>query len=140
MPLAPPVGIVIANRNNATFVERAIESVARQTVRDLTVVVVDDASTDGSDAVIRRCLARLDDRRFRYVKLEANHGQGGALRRGLAELDTPFVCFVDSDDLWYEGFVARHLAAHLNADFPVALTFCDSHIVDRNDRLLAGTA
>ena len=67
-------------------------------------------------------------------------GQGGAIRRGLAELDTPFVCFLDSDDLWYPDFVARHLAAHMNADIPVALTYCDSHIIDADDRILAGTA
>ena len=110
MPLAPPVGVVIANHNNGAFVEKAIESVACQTVRDLQVVVVDDASTDHSDEVIRRCLARLGDTRFRYVKLGASLGQAGALRRGMAELDTPFVCFLDSDDACYDDFVARHLA------------------------------
>lgn len=140
MPSAPPVGVVVANHNNGAFVERAIESVARQTVRDLRVVVVDDASTDRSQEAIGRCLAQLGDERFRYVKLESNVGQAQALRRGLAELDTPFVCFLDSDDLWYEDFVARHLAIHLNADFPVALTYCDSHIIDGDDRMLAGTA
>src|SRR5205807_135482 len=117
MPQAPPVGVVVANHDNCAFVETAIESAARQTVRDIRVVVVDDASTDASDEAIRRCLARLDDRRFRYVKLERNVGQGGAMRRGMAELDTPFICFLDSDDVWYEDFVARHLAVHLNADF-----------------------
>jgi len=122
MPLAPPVGVVIANHNNCAFVEKAIESVAHQTVRDLQVVVVDDASTDRSDEVIRRCLARLGDARFRYVKLATNLGQAGALCRGMTELDTPFVCFLDSDDLWYDDFVARHLAVHMNTDFPVALT------------------
>ncbi len=140
MPSAPPVGIVVANHNNAAYVEKAIDSVARQTVRDLSVVIVDDASTDGSDEAIRRCLSRLNDGRFRYVKLDDNTGQGGAMRRGMAMLDTPFVSFLDSDDIWYEDFVARHLEVHLNADFPVALTYCDSHVIDAQNRLLAGTA
>lgn len=140
MPLAPPVGVVIANYNNCAFVERAIESVARQTARNLRVVIVDDGSTDASDEAIQCCLARLGDDRFRYVKLETNLGQGGAVKRGMEELDTPFICFLDSDDLWYEGFVARHLAVHMNTDFPVALTYCDSQIIDGEDRLLAGTA
>ncbi len=140
MPLAPPVAVVIASHNNGAFIEHAIDSVARQTVRDLQVVIVDDASTDRSDEVIRRCLARLDDTRFRYVKLATNLGQAGALRRGLAEVDAPFVCFLDSDDLWYDDFVARHLMVHMNADFPVALTYCDSHVIDAQGRILAGTA
>ena len=104
------------------------------------MVVVDDASTDGSDEVIRECLSDLADERLRYVRLPANLGQAGALRRGLAELRTPFVAFLDSDDVWYEAFVAQHLVAHMNADFPVALTYCDSHIIDSEGRLLAGTA
>src|SRR5262245_14435313 len=139
----PPVGVIIANHDNSTFVGKAIESVARQSVRNLRVVVVDDASTDGSDEAIRRCLSRLDDSRFHYVRLPSNLGQAGAIRRGLAELDAleaPFICVLDSDDLWYEDFVARQLVAHLNADFPVALTYCDSHIIDGDDRFVAGTA
>jgi glycosyltransferase involved in cell wall biosynthesis len=136
----PTVGVIVANHDNSAFVARAIESVARQTVRNLRVVVVDDASADGSDEAIRHCLSRLDDGRFGYVRLPANLGQAGAIRRGLAELDCPFVCILDSDDLWYEEFVARQLVAHLNADFPVALTYCDSHIIDADDRVLAGTA
>lgn len=140
MPSAPAVGVVVANHNNCAFVAKAIESVARQTVRDISVVVVDDASTDQSDEAIRQCLARLDDPRFRYVRLESNLGQAGAVRRGLMELDTPFVCFLDSDDLWYDNFIARHLAVHMNTDFPVGMTYCDCHVIDAQDRLLAGTA
>ena len=140
MPAAPTVGVVIANHNNSDFVGKAIESVARQTVQDIQVVVVDDASTDRSDEAIRRCLSQLDDARFRYIKLDSNLGQAGAIRRGLAELKTPFVCFLDSDDFWYDEFVARQIVTHLNADFPVALTYCDSHIIDADDRILAGTA
>lgn len=140
MPSAPPVGVVIANNNNGAFVGRAIESVARQSCRNLRTLVVDDASTDNSDEEIRHCLSRLGDSRFDYIRLDTNVGQTGAIKRGLAQLDTPFVGFLDSDDIWYENFVERHLCVHMNADFPVALTYCDSHIIDADDHLLAGTA
>ncbi len=140
MPSAPPVGVVIANYNNGAFVGRAIESVSRQSCGNLRTIIVDDASTDNSDEEIRNCLSRLSDPRFDYVRLDANVGQTGAIKRGLARLDTPFVGFLDSDDRWYENFIERHLCVHMNADFPVALTYCDSHIIDGDDHLLAGTA
>ncbi|WP_289297606.1 glycosyltransferase [uncultured Reyranella sp.] len=140
MPSTPPVGVVIANYNNGAFVGRAIESVARQSCRDLRTIVIDDASTDRSDEEIRSCLARLNDSRFDYIRLDTNVGQTGAIKRGLAQLDTPFVGFLDSDDKWYENFIERHLCVHMNAAFPVSLTYCDSHIIDADDRLLAGTA
>lgn len=136
----PPVGVVISNHNNNRYVVDAIESVARQSVRDLQVIIVDDASTDGSSNTIREALHRLDDPRFEFLQLETCSGQSGAIRAGLDRLFQPFVCFLDSDDYWYEDFVAEHLAAHLNRDFPVALTYCDSHIVNADRKLLAGTA
>ena len=140
MPAAPTVGVVIANHNNCDFVGKAIESVARQTVRTSSAVVVDDASTDRSDETIRPACRSSTTRASATSSSSPISGQGGAIRRGLAELETPFVCFLDSDDFWYDDFVARQLAAHLNADFPVALTYCDSHIIDADDRILAGTA
>src|SRR5262245_44160612 len=88
MPLAPTVGVVVANYDNGAFVARAIDSVARQTFRDIRVIVVDDASNDESDVVIREHLARLADPRFHYVRLPANAGQAGSMRCGLAELNT----------------------------------------------------
>ena len=60
MPSAPTVGVVIANHNNGDFVGKAIELVARQTIRDIRVIIVDDASTDRSDETIRQCLSQLE--------------------------------------------------------------------------------
>lgn len=136
----PPVGVVITSYNCEAYIAQAIESVARQSVRNLDVVVVDDASQDRTVEVIEEALARLKDRRFRFVSLDSNLGQTGAVRRGLAELDTPFICFLDGDDVWHETFVERHLATHLNTDFPVGFTYCDSHVINGDGELLAGTA
>lgn len=57
------------------------------------LVVVDDASTDGSLAQ----LALLDDTRLRVLRQEINHGKGAALRRGFAEAAGPFVIVQDAD-------------------------------------------
>jgi glycosyltransferase involved in cell wall biosynthesis len=51
--LSVTLGVVIANHNNSDFVGKAIESVARQNVRNIRAVVVDDGSTDRSDETIR---------------------------------------------------------------------------------------
>jgi glycosyltransferase involved in cell wall biosynthesis len=61
--LSVTLGVVIANHNNSDFIGKAIESVARQTVRNIRAVVVDDGSTDRSDETIRGCLSRLGDAR-----------------------------------------------------------------------------
>ena len=140
-PALPQVGVVIANYNNASYVEQAIRSVAAQSFVHFSAIIVDNCSTDLSDAAIENTLRELRDARFQYIKNDCNRGQAGAIRTGLAHmLDASFICILDSDDYLYEDFIARHIEAHLNAGFPVALSYCDSHIVNGAGRLLAGTA
>jgi hypothetical protein len=49
------------------------------------------------------------------------------------------VCFLDSDDLWHETFLERHLAAHLNEAYAVGFTACNARLIDGADTLIAGT-
>lgn len=136
----PRVGVIITSHNCEAYIAEAIESVSAQTVRNIEVAIVDDASQDGTAGVIRDLLAIMRDARFSFTGLEANHGQAGAVRRGLEQISSPFVCILDGDDVWYENFVERHLAAHLNTEFPVGLSYCDSHFINASSELLAGTA
>ena len=50
----------------------------------------------------------------------------------------PFVCFLDSDDLWNEDFLERHLAAHLNESYAVGFTACNARLIDGQGALIAG--
>ncbi|MDP1748581.1 MAG: glycosyltransferase family 2 protein, partial [Reyranella sp.] len=115
----PKISVVVTCYNCRDYIGDAIRSVARQTLRDFECVIVDDASTDDSAAVVQRTLDELADSRFAQIRLDKNVGQTGATRRGLAATKATFVCFLDSDDLWNEDFLERHLAAHLNETYAV---------------------
>jgi glycosyltransferase involved in cell wall biosynthesis len=136
----PQVGVIVTTHNCGAYAAEAIASVADQTIRNLEVVVVDDASTDGTAEAIRSVLADGRDPRFRFEELKSNRGQAGAVRCGLASIRAPFVSILDGDDLWHPSFVERHLAAHLNTDFPVGFTYCDCHFINGTSELLTGTA
>ena len=133
------ISVVVTCYNTRDYIAAAIRSVARQTLRDFECVIVDDASTDDSIAVIQRTLDELKDARFSLARLEKNAGQTGATRRGLQLTKAPFVCFLDSDDLWHETFLERHLAAHLNESYAVGFTACNARLIDGTDTLIAGT-
>ena len=135
----PTVSVVVTCFNCRDYIADAIRSVAGQTLRDFECVIVDDASTDDSAAVIQQLLVELADARFSLVKLERNVGQTGATRRGLAHTQATFVCFLDSDDLWDPAFLERHLAAHLNETFAVGFTACNARLIDGAGALIAGT-
>jgi glycosyltransferase involved in cell wall biosynthesis len=134
----PRISVVVTCYNCRDYIGEAIRSVARQTLRDFDCVIVDDASADGSAAVVQQTLDELADPRFRLIRLERNVGQTGATRRGLAETRATFVCFLDSDDLWNDDFLARHLAAHLNETFAVGFTACNARLIDGQGALIAG--
>ena len=135
----PKVSVVVTCYNTRDYIADAIRSVARQSLRDFECVIVDDASTDDSAAVIRRTLDELDDSRFSLARLEKNAGQTGATRRGLQLVKAPFVCFLDADDLWHDTFLERHLAAHLNETYAVGFTACNARLIDGTGTLIAGT-
>ena len=134
----PKISVVVTCYNCRDYIGDAIRSVARQTLHDFECVIVDDASTDDSAAVVRQLLDELADPRFSLIQLDRNVGQTGATRRGLAATKATFVCFLDSDDLWNDDFLERHLAAHLNETYAVGFTACNARLIDGQGALIAG--
>ena len=134
----PKISVVVTCYNCRDYIGDAIRSVARQSLHDFECVIVDDASTDDSAAVVRQLLDELADPRFSLIQLDRNVGQTGATRRGLAATKATFVCFLDSDDLWNDDFLERHLAAHLNETYAVGFTACNARLIDGQGALIAG--
>lgn len=99
---SPLVSIIINNFNYARYLPQCIESALAQTHARTEVVVVDDASTDGSRAVIARY-----DRRIIPVLPERNGGQAAAMNAGFRESRGEIVVFLDSDDYLYPRAVER---------------------------------
>lgn len=104
---APDVSIVLICFNDAGRLPRALDSLRDQTLRNIEIIVVDDASTDGTPTLVRAAMAA--DPRIRYVRLAENSGGCSAPRnRGLEEASGTWVMFCDSDDR-YERHAAKNL-------------------------------
>jgi CDP-glycerol glycerophosphotransferase len=103
----PEVSVVVIGFNDAARLTRAIASIQRQTLRNLEIVVVDDASTDETEAVVSSLAA--DDPRIRFDRLPRNSGGCSAPRnRGIDLARAPWVMFCDSDDE-YERHACKNL-------------------------------
>ena len=92
----PRISVVVPIYDVESYLATCLQSVARQTVRDLEVIMVDDGSTDGSRALAERFASR--DRRFRLVT-QPNGGLGRARNMGSDLATGEFLAFVDSDDV-----------------------------------------
>ncbi|WP_244846707.1 glycosyltransferase [Mesorhizobium sp. L-8-3] len=91
------VTIVVPLFNEERFVSDAITSLKGQTVRNFEVLIVDDASTDRSAALAKQAVG--DDRRFHLLRHLRNSGLGASRNTGLRLARTPFVTFLDADDI-----------------------------------------
>ena len=101
----PLVSVIVPTYNYGRYIAEALESILAQTVSDLEVIVVDDGSTDDTQAV----LGRFTDPRVRTV-LQPNAGASAARNRGRKESRAPYIAWLDADDLWRRTFLERHLA------------------------------
>ena len=98
MANGPLLTVVVIVYNDAGRLPRAVQSVLRQTLRDLEVLIVDDASTDATPAVAQRLVARAPDR-VRYERLATNSGGCSRPRNeGIDRARGRYVMFLDSDD------------------------------------------
>jgi CDP-glycerol glycerophosphotransferase len=94
----PDVSVVVIVYNDARNLPRAVRSVLAQTLRNLEIVIVDDASTDDTPAVAARLAAERPDR-VRVVRLPENSGGCSRPRNtGIEAARGRYVMFLDSDD------------------------------------------
>lgn len=97
--------VVIATRNRADLLPRAVRSVLEQSMADLEVIVSDDGSTDDTRAVVDA----IDDDRLRYVSRDSA-GPSAARNLGAAHAVGDYIAFLDDDDeaspSWLEAFLA----------------------------------
>jgi glycosyltransferase involved in cell wall biosynthesis len=111
------VSVVIPTFNYGRFIAEAIESVLRQTRAADEIIVVDDGSTDGTEAVV----AAFGDK-VRYLRQE-NAGVCAARNRGVAESSGDVIAFLDADDIWHAGKIEKQLEKFA-ADAEIGLVHC----------------
>lgn len=117
----PRVSVAMAVYNTRPFLEQALDSVLSQTLTDFELIIVDDASTDGSWDVLQTYAAR--DGRIRLLRNDINIGPFGALNRALLDARAPYVAIMDSDDVTEQLRLERQ-AAYLDAHPEVGVVGC----------------
>lgn len=118
-PPDPSVSVVLPTYNRADSLHDSIRSVLSQTFADFELIVVDDASTDETEAVV----AEIDDSRIRYIKHENNRGVSAARNTGIHRARGNVVAFQDSDDEWLPEKLRKQMDVFSDAPAEVGVVY-----------------
>lgn len=107
------VSVLVAVYNTAAYLRQCLDSLLGQTLREIQVICVDDASTDGSWDILQEYAAK--DERIEVLRLETNGGQAKARNIALQRAKGAYVCFLDSDD-WFAADSLERIVATFESD------------------------
>ncbi len=120
------VSVIIPTYNRADKIERAIKSVLNQTFEDFDVIVVDDCSSDNTEAVVKT----ITDDRVIYHKLDKNQGAAGARNSGVSISESEYIAFHDSDDEWLPDKLSKQVE-YMQMNPQVGLVYGKMHIIQQ---------
>jgi hypothetical protein len=135
------VQVLLATHNGERFLHEQIDSILNQDYPSVRILARDDASTDGTLAILSRYAEQSPER---FAVLPDGEPSGGAqwnFLRLMQASDAPHICFADQDDLWLPDKISRSmramhdLEASYGTDVPL-LVFSDLRVVNEELRTL----
>lgn len=104
-----PVSAVITTHNRKDFLQKAINSVLGQTYPNIELIVVDDASDDGTKELMEKL---AEQKGIKYIRIEKEDSRGGnyARNQGILASTGEYVAFLDDDDEWLKEKIQKQVA------------------------------
>lgn len=124
----PKVSVIVPNYNHAAFLERRLESIYAQSYQNFEVILLDDASSDGSAAILQGWCSRHADRTRCVVNDVNSGGVFHQWNKGLSLADGELVWIAESDDYCDTNFLEELVRFFQNP--AVRLAFSRSDFVD----------
>src|SRR5262245_18620248 len=125
----PLVSIVVPCYNQGNYLQQAIESVLSQDYPRIELIVLDDGSTDDTQAVLSTYTGRF------HYEAHANMGQAGTLNKGWRMSKGEILAYLAADDFLLAGAVSKSVERLIRAP-EIVLTYCDFNCVDPESHFL----
>jgi len=131
--LTPIVSVIIPTHNRASLLPRAVLSVLGQTMTSLECIVIDDASSDDTPAVVQ---GFASDERFRYIRHESNKGGSAARNTGIKASRGQYIALLDDDDEWLPSKLEKQMHLFTKCPAAVGLVYCWMDYYDSRGQLM----
>ena len=133
----PKVSVIIATFNRESFIAECIESVSKQTFKDWEAIIIDDASTDNTENVVKKYIDA--DPRIRYYKSQTNQGISRARNKGLKLAKGIYIAALDSDDIWLDEDKLKNQVEFLDTNKDYALIGGGIIYIDKDSKPIKKT-
>lgn len=120
------ISVIMPTYNRSYIIKNAIQSVLAQTISNWELIIIDDASTDDTEKIIKR----YEDSRIVYVKNKKNMGANYSRNRGCMCAKGQFLAFLDSDNIWRKDKLEKQLKSLVDSGDDIAFTFCRVEVLD----------
>jgi glycosyltransferase involved in cell wall biosynthesis len=127
------VTVITPTYNQAQYIAACIESVLGQTHHNVQYLIYDALSNDGSEAIVARYLS---DPRIRYIRA-GDKGQSDAINKGLQAATGDIVCWLNSDDFFFDDTVLDRVCSFFAQTPGVDVITGDGYLADANGTLAA---
>ncbi len=101
------VSVILPTYNRVHCLEQAVQCVLKQTYEEIELIIVDDASNDGTEELVKN----MRDERIRYYFSNQNQGASGARNFGMEKAKYDYIAFQDSDDYWHKDKLEKQMKA-----------------------------
>lgn len=126
-----PVSVIIPCYRCKDTIDRAVKSVAEQTMRPDEVILVDDCSKDGTLELLEQLKSTYVKLNIRVTGLEKNSGPAAARNYGWEIAVNPYVAFIDADDAWHRQKLELQYG-FMNSDLSIDICGHDRSIIKNN--------
>lgn len=91
----PVVSVIMPVYNSSLYIEEAVQSILNQTFTDFELIIIDDASTDGTTQIIKK----FTDSRIKIIRFDINKGVSKATNVGFEKAKGKYIARMDADDI-----------------------------------------
>lgn len=131
--LDPMVSVYITNKNYGKYIETAIKSVLKQSYKNIELIILDDASTDGSQKIIRK----YEEKKLcRVIYNKKSKGLIKSSNIAVKATNGRYVIRLDADDYFDQNALTLMLNK-IEKDSNIALVYSDYYLIDEKKNVLS---
>ena len=137
--IQPLIDVVIPAFNAEKFLERAVNSVLKQTLLPQKLIIVNDGSKDQTQKIIEKLISENTSSVKIISHTQSNSGPSAARNKGIELSTSPFIALLDSDDEWLPHKLEKQMQIFQRSDSSkLGLIYCRYDVIDENSKIISG--